>query len=131
MHYPPTDTMTLLKNGLLIDGSGTRPHLGVCGSTAPAPPPPPASMPIGRARWQSRSWCRGIWYFYFLHNVRSAMLKTLLYLRGDQSIVAVNVPWYLDSRRCSAMDDVRKGPSHFPAVPLPSVNVIRRTQNAS
>jgi amino acid transporter len=36
------------------------------------------------------------WYFYFLHNMRSAMLKTWLYLRGDQSIVVVNVPWYLD-----------------------------------
>jgi len=37
------------------------------------------------------------WYFYFLHNMRSAMLKTLLYLRGDQSIVVVNVPWYLET----------------------------------
>jgi hypothetical protein len=36
------------------------------------------------------------WYFYFLHNMRSAMLKTLLYLRGEHSIVVVNVPWYLD-----------------------------------
>ena len=36
------------------------------------------------------------WYFYFLHNMRSAMLKTLLYLRGNRRIVVVNVPWYLE-----------------------------------
>ena len=36
------------------------------------------------------------WYFYFLHNRRSAMLKTLLYLRGNRRIVVVNVPWYLE-----------------------------------
>jgi amino acid transporter len=37
------------------------------------------------------------WYYYFLHNQRAAMLKTLLYVRGNQRIAVINVPWYLDS----------------------------------
>jgi len=35
------------------------------------------------------------WYHYFLHGQRGALLKTLLYLKGNQRIVVVNVPWYL------------------------------------
>lgn len=35
------------------------------------------------------------WYHYFLHNQRAAVLKALLFLKGDQRIGVVNVPWYL------------------------------------
>jgi amino acid transporter len=35
------------------------------------------------------------WYYLFLHNHRSALLKTLLLLNGSQRISVVNVPWYL------------------------------------
>jgi amino acid transporter len=36
------------------------------------------------------------WYEHLLHNKRAAMLKTLLLVRGDDDIVVINVPWYLD-----------------------------------
>jgi amino acid transporter len=36
------------------------------------------------------------WYYYFLHNQRAAVLKTLLYIKGSQKIAVVNVPWYID-----------------------------------
>jgi amino acid transporter len=36
------------------------------------------------------------WYYYFLHNQRAAVLKTLLYVRGSQKIAVVNVPWYIE-----------------------------------
>jgi amino acid transporter len=36
------------------------------------------------------------WYYYFLHNQRAAALKGLLYLKGNDKIAVVNVPWYLD-----------------------------------
>ena len=36
------------------------------------------------------------WYYYFLHNQRAAVLKTLLYVRGSQRIAVVNVPWYIE-----------------------------------
>lgn len=36
------------------------------------------------------------WYYYFLHNQRAAVLKTLLYLKGSQRIAVVNVPWYIE-----------------------------------
>jgi hypothetical protein len=36
------------------------------------------------------------WYYYFLHNQRAAALKALLYVKGNQQIAVVNVPWYLD-----------------------------------
>jgi amino acid transporter len=35
------------------------------------------------------------WYYLFLHNHRSALLKGLLLLNGSQRISVVNVPWYL------------------------------------
>ncbi len=34
------------------------------------------------------------WYYYPLHNQRPAVLKALLYVRGNQKIVVINVPWY-------------------------------------
>ena len=36
------------------------------------------------------------WYYYFLHNQRAAALKAMLYVKGNQQIAVVNVPWYLD-----------------------------------
>jgi amino acid transporter len=36
------------------------------------------------------------WYYYFLHNQRAAVLKTLLYVRGSQRIAVINVPWYIE-----------------------------------
>ena len=36
------------------------------------------------------------WYYYVLHNQRAAALKALLYVKGNQQIAVVNVPWYLD-----------------------------------
>ena len=37
------------------------------------------------------------WYHHLLHNKRAAMLKALLLVRGDEDIVVINVPWYLES----------------------------------
>ncbi|HUA22421.1 MAG TPA: APC family permease [Bryobacteraceae bacterium] len=37
------------------------------------------------------------WFYYFLHNQRAAVLKTMLYVRGNQRIAVINVPWYLDA----------------------------------
>ena len=36
------------------------------------------------------------WYHHLLHNKRAAVLKGLL-LKGNQRIVVINVPWYLES----------------------------------
>jgi hypothetical protein len=37
------------------------------------------------------------WYHHLLHNKRAAVLKGLLLLKGNQRIVVINVPWYLES----------------------------------
>jgi amino acid transporter len=37
------------------------------------------------------------WYHHILHNKRAAVLKGLLLVRGNQRIVVINVPWYLDT----------------------------------
>jgi amino acid transporter len=37
------------------------------------------------------------WYHHILHNKRAAVLKALLLLKGNQRIVVINVPWYLES----------------------------------
>jgi hypothetical protein len=37
------------------------------------------------------------WYYLFLHNNRSSLLKGLLLLSGSQRISIINVPWYLKS----------------------------------
>jgi hypothetical protein len=37
------------------------------------------------------------WYHHLLHNKRAAVLKCLLLLQGNQRIIVINVPWYLDS----------------------------------
>jgi amino acid transporter len=37
------------------------------------------------------------WYHHLLHNKRVAMLKALLLVRGDEDVVVINVPWYLQN----------------------------------
>jgi amino acid transporter len=37
------------------------------------------------------------WYHHLLHNKRASVLKALLLLKGNQRIVVINVPWYLES----------------------------------
>jgi amino acid transporter len=37
------------------------------------------------------------WYHHLLHNKRAAVLKGLLLIKGNQRIVVINVPWYLES----------------------------------
>jgi len=36
------------------------------------------------------------WYYYFLHNQRAAVLKAMLYVKGSQRVIVINVPWYLE-----------------------------------
>jgi hypothetical protein len=36
------------------------------------------------------------WYDNFLHNNRAEVLRTLLLVKGNQRIVIINVPWYLE-----------------------------------
>ena len=36
------------------------------------------------------------WYQNLLHNQRSNLLKLMLLLRGNQRILVINIPWYLD-----------------------------------
>ena len=38
------------------------------------------------------------WYEYLLHNQRATGLKAALLLRGDNRVVVVNVPWYLNTK---------------------------------
>src|SRR5215467_10217282 len=37
------------------------------------------------------------WYHHILHNKRASVLKALLLLKGNQRIVVINVPWYLEA----------------------------------
>ncbi len=37
------------------------------------------------------------WINYLLHNQRSTILKLILYVRGNQRIIVINVPWYLQA----------------------------------
>jgi hypothetical protein len=37
------------------------------------------------------------WYHYLLHNQHGEVLKALLLLQGDQRVVVINVPWYLEA----------------------------------
>jgi hypothetical protein len=36
------------------------------------------------------------WYYLLLHNNRSSALKALLYFKGDQRIIVINIPWYFN-----------------------------------
>ncbi len=38
------------------------------------------------------------WYYYFLHNQRATVLRTMLLLKGHNRIIIVNVPWYLEKQ---------------------------------
>jgi amino acid transporter len=38
------------------------------------------------------------WWENLLHNRRSDLLKVMLLLRGDQRIIVINIPWYLDKK---------------------------------
>jgi amino acid transporter len=35
------------------------------------------------------------WYYHMLHNQRSAALKTMLYFKGSEQVIVVNMPWYV------------------------------------
>jgi len=35
------------------------------------------------------------WYHYLLHNQRANLLKGMLLVKGNERIVVINVPWYL------------------------------------
>jgi hypothetical protein len=35
------------------------------------------------------------WFHYFLHNQRAVVLKALLFVKGNQRLSVINVPWYL------------------------------------
>ncbi|HTA45367.1 MAG TPA: hypothetical protein VK789_23125, partial [Bryobacteraceae bacterium] len=37
------------------------------------------------------------WFHYLLHNQRAEILKTWLLLKGNQRIVLISVPWYLQA----------------------------------
>jgi amino acid transporter len=37
------------------------------------------------------------WYHHLLHNKRASILKAVLLLKGNQRIVVINVPWYLET----------------------------------
>lgn len=37
------------------------------------------------------------WYQHLLHNQRAAVLKALLLVRGNQRVIVINVPWYLEA----------------------------------
>ncbi|HEY6293079.1 MAG TPA: APC family permease [Terriglobia bacterium] len=38
-----------------------------------------------------------VWHNYLIHNQRAQWLKALLLLKGNQRIVVISVPWYLES----------------------------------
>ena len=38
------------------------------------------------------------WYQNLLHNQRANLLKLMLLVRGNQRILVINIPWYLDPR---------------------------------
>jgi len=37
------------------------------------------------------------WYHHLLHNKRASLLKAVLLLKGNQRIIVINVPWYLET----------------------------------
>jgi hypothetical protein len=36
------------------------------------------------------------WYQNLLHNQRANLLKLLLLLRGNQRVLVINIPWYME-----------------------------------
>ncbi|HWS71207.1 MAG TPA: APC family permease [Thermoanaerobaculia bacterium] len=41
----------------------------------------------------------GRWWEYLLHTHRAGVLRSLLLLKGDQRVVVISVPWYLERRK--------------------------------
>jgi len=35
------------------------------------------------------------WYYHMLHNQRGAALKTMLYFKGNDRVIVINMPWYV------------------------------------
>ena len=54
----------------------------------------------------------GRWWEYLLHTHRADVLRSLLLLRGNQQVVVISVPWYLErrGRRGSEVDADRSWP---------------------
>ncbi|MGA2591920.1 MAG: APC family permease [Bryobacteraceae bacterium] len=38
------------------------------------------------------------WYYHLLHNQRGAALKTTLYFKGNDRILVINMPWYMQAK---------------------------------
>jgi hypothetical protein len=36
------------------------------------------------------------WWEYAMHNQRAQLLKLMLLVKGNQNVVVLNIPWYLD-----------------------------------
>jgi len=51
------------------------------------------------------------WYQYFLHNQRAQALKAALLIQGENDIVVMNVPWYLDQHMPKHMRKAEKSGS--------------------
>jgi amino acid transporter len=52
------------------------------------------------------------WWENLLHNRRGDLLKVLLLLRGNQRVIVINIPWYLDAKRNMKTRKIRKSASH-------------------
>jgi len=59
------------------------------------------------------------WYQYLMHNQTAAVLKAALLFRGNQRIVVINVPWYLNDQEevPAAGTPVPVSPSRAKAAP--------------
>ncbi len=51
------------------------------------------------------------WWENLLHNRRADLLKVLLLLRGNQRVIVINIPWYLDARNEEKTVRIRKSAS--------------------
>jgi len=47
------------------------------------------------------------WWENLLHNRRSDLLKVILLVRGNQRIIVVNIPWYLEQKEPRAAKKAR------------------------
>jgi amino acid transporter len=52
------------------------------------------------------------WWENLLHNRRGDLLKVLLLLRGNQRVIVINIPWYLDTGRNTKTRKIRKSAGH-------------------
>jgi amino acid transporter len=48
------------------------------------------------------------WYEHLLHNQRATLLKVRLFVGGDERIVVINTPWYLNEESVSRSGDTPK-----------------------